>query len=230
MKKIWLICTLPLMGLVVLAACEPVLGESESRATEKAIGTARVETAVSAGTQVGTVAALQATVDSAPILATQLSQLEREKARLQDTVHAVTTLGMAVLPSPSPDNADTARSSMRQHYQELQTSLGVEATTGCGLPKRGRFGVNSGRIYFNMIGVDIPAGTTHAVRWYRENELRYEASGWTADRIYPEICIYFWLEPSYTPFEPGMWSVELVANGESISPVPFEICDEGSLC
>jgi hypothetical protein len=231
-KRLLFVCALPLVGLTALAACDAV-GNSDSRSTENALNTDRVETAIFAGTQAATVLALQATVDNAPLLATQLSQLEREKESLEDTIEAVTTRGIIAQPQVSPQpgsSTNNALPSSPNNYRELQTSVGIDPATGCPTSKQGRFGVNEDMIYLNAVGIEVATGTAHRARWYREGELRYESEEWVADQTYPEICIYFWLEPSYTPFEPGLWSVELLVNNEALSPVPFEICVAGELC
>ena len=133
---------LQLVGLLVLMACNPnnVLVSEEQRETEQAQATARVETVVYSGTQVGTVVALQATADGAPVMQTQLAQLERENQELELTVEAIETRGVPVglritqsPQGPMPTMTQVAR------YMDLRTANSIDPDTGCATDRRWTF-------------------------------------------------------------------------------------------
>jgi len=220
-----------LLGSFTLTACSGGLLGSTNELDPPQV-TARYETAVAVGTQAGTVVALQSTADSAPLFATQLSQLENENQELQETVEAVLTLGVPVIPryTPTPSLVSAPPRIISGEYQEILTTANLDESTGCALDKRGRFSVDINRVYLATIGQGIQANTTHQVRWYFDEELRYESALWIADQDYEEVCIFFWLEPSYTPFVAGLWAADLYVDNEFMVRVPFELCETGALC
>lgn len=219
------------VSLFTLVACSPssVLEDPNDRATRSAQETARVETAVFVGTQVSTLAAIQATADSAVITGTQLAQLQQENLDLQGTIVAVTTFGVPVVPrftatpapSPTPLNQTT--------YTDLRTTTGVDEN-GCPTDRRGRFSESDARVYFTARAINVVAGTRHKVQWLFEEEVRYESAEWTADQNYGEVCMNFWLEPSYTPFTVGIWTIYFFIDDQLYTEVPFEFCAAGELC
>jgi hypothetical protein len=224
---------LQLVGLLVFVACNPnnALVSQEQRETEQAQGTARVETAIYSGTQVGTVVALQATADGAPVMQTQLAQLERENQELQLTIESIQTQGVPAglratqsSPGPSPTATQVAL------YMDLRTATEIEPDTGCALDRRGRFSADEDIIYLTAVGQNIEAGSVHRTRWYMDGDLRHESDEWIPEERFPQICIYFWIEPVDTPFTSGLWNVQLIVNGEIVADVPFEICVADELC
>lgn len=190
----------------------------------------QAQTLVFHSTQVGTVIALQATVDRQPIIATQLAQVEQENMALQSTVEAVTTLGIAYEPqfTATPQITNTPLNTSR--YTEVITTPTIDEETGCATGKNGRFGVEEDAIYLTTKAFDIPANTAHHTEWFFEGDLRYRSDTWIADQNYNEICIYFWIEPADTPFDPGLWAVQFFIDDERYIDVPFEICEPGELC
>ena len=219
---------LQLVVLLVFVACNP---SQEQRETEQARGTARVETAVYSGTQVGTVAALQATADGAPVMQTQLAQLERENLALQLTAQAIETMGVPVgLRATQPPQGPTPTAPQAALYMDLRTATDIDPNTGCAVDRRGRFSANEDIIYLAAIGQNVEAGSVHQTRWFMDGDLRHESEDWIPEENFPQICIYFWIEPLDTPFTSGLWNVQLLVNGEVVADVPYEICVEGELC
>jgi hypothetical protein len=216
------------LSLVSLAACDSAQPSSQEY-------TRQAQTAVFAATQVGTLAAWQATSDYAPLLATQVAQLQQENQNLRGTIEAVMTQGAPLRLNTPPPVALVVTpianpSALQARYEDLRTATRIDEATGCALDKRGRYSPNDSRIYFAAIGFGLAKGTRHQTRWFFGQTLRYESIEWVADQAYEQICIYFWLEPSYTPFDPGLWRVEFWVDGALVLPVPFEICQVGELC
>jgi hypothetical protein len=222
-----------LVVLLVLVACNPsdAFVSQEQRETEQALGTARVETAVYSGTQVGTVAALQATADGAPVMQTQLAQLERENMELQLTVQAIETVGVpAGLRVTQSPQGPTPTATQAALYMDLRTTTDIDPDTGCAVDRQGRFSADASIIYLAAIGQNVEAGSVHRTRWFMDDELRHESDTWIPEEGFPQVCIYFWIEPIDTPFTSGLWSVQLLVNGEIVADVPFEICAEDEAC
>ena len=233
MNRLVVVGMLQLVSLLVLMACNPnnVLINEEQRETEQAQGTTRVQTAVYSGTQVGTVIALQATVDGAPVMQTQLAQLERENQELQLTIESIETqgvpAGLRVTQSPQGPTPTTTPVAL---YMDLRTASGIDPDTGCAIDRRGRFSANEDIIYLTALGQNIGAGSVHRTRWYMDGDLRHESDDWIPEASFPQICIYFWIEPVDTPFTSGLWNVQLIVNGEIVADVPYEICVADELC
>jgi hypothetical protein len=224
---------LQLVVLLVLAACNPsdAFVSQEQQATEQAQGTARVETAVYSGTQVGTVVALQATADGAPVMQTQLAQMERENKELLLTAQAIETAGVpAGLRVRQSPQGPTPTATQTAHYMDLRTATDIDPDTGCAVDRRGRFSAESSIIYLAAIGQNVDVGGVHRTRWFMDGDLRHESDEWIPEENFPQVCIYFWIEPIDTPFTTGLWNVQLLVNGEIVADVPFEICVEGELC
>jgi hypothetical protein len=220
---------LQLVSLLVLMACNP--NSQSQSATQQAQGTARIQTAVYSGTQVGTVVALQATADGAPVMQTQLAQMERENQELQLTIEAIETQGVPVsLRLTQSPQGPTPTPTQVAQYTDLRTASDIDPDTGCALDRLGRFSAEEDIIYLTAIGQDVAAGDVHRTRWYMDGDLRHESDEWIPDEAFPQVCIYFWIEPVDTPFTSGMWNVQLMVNGQIVADVPFEICVAGELC
>lgn len=225
MKKLIFWTTIPLLGAISITACGSGGNLSEAEKT------AQVQTVVFAATQQGTVVAMQATADSAPIMATQLAQLQQENNRLGGTVEAVTTAGVPFLAEFTPTSrATTQVQALAAQYTDVLTTPTINEANGCATGKNGRFSEDVPIIYFATLAFDVPQGAAHRVEWYFEDSLRYSSDDWIADQNYDEICIYFWLEQAYTNFEDGFWSVQFFVDDDFIVDVPFEMCESGVIC
>lgn len=230
MNKLICLCGLPFFSLLLLTACNPFAGNADQRATERAHSTAGVQTALFAGTQAGTVVALQSTADSASLMATQLAQLQREREFLEATIQAIQTFGAPAQPRLTAAPARTPSPLLSTNFLSLRTSSGIDESTGCAIDEKTRYASTVQRIYFNFVAQNLRAGTILKPRWYKDDQLRYDSDEWIPDQDYAEICVYFWLEPAYTPFEAGTWRVELVVDGQVMGEIPFQICPEGTDC
>ncbi|HLA42357.1 MAG TPA: hypothetical protein VJZ27_02915 [Aggregatilineales bacterium] len=218
-----------------LLACNPgsLVDRSEQSDAQDAQRTAQVETVVFSGTHAATVAALQATADSAIAMETQLAQLQREHENLLATIDAIQNLGVtpqAQIVTASAQSISPTTANFFEQYIGLQTASGIDSDTGCAIDKRGRFSVTTEAVYLTMVGHDVQANTPHQARWYFGDELRYSSDAWLPDQDYGQICIYFWLEPGFTTFEVGLWRAELFVDNQFMAQVPFEMCAAGDLC
>ncbi|MFP4324009.1 MAG: hypothetical protein ACLFTK_16260 [Anaerolineales bacterium] len=230
-----------LLTITVMSACSPdgLLQSPQQQATTQARQTANVQTAAFSGTQVGTITALQATVDTAPIMSTQMAQLQQENDTLQLTLEAINNFGTGGrTPPPGVNTQDlaalvtpTAALLSNRNYRDLWTVPEIDPSTGCAFNnRRGRFGQDSTAIYATAVGENVVAGTVHQARWYYEDQLRLESQPWVADQDYGQVCIFFEIRPQTLNFTPGLWSVEFLVNGQPLLPIPFEICEPGEFC
>jgi hypothetical protein len=130
----------------------------------------------------------------------------------------------------TPVPADVPTLTSGAIYEDAQTASGIDEATGCAVDEKTRFSLDAPIIYLTAVGRSIPSGTVHQVRWLMNEQVQDESVEWVADQDYPEICIYFWLEPSDTPFEAGQWSADLYVNDQRVVAVPFEICSADQAC
>lgn len=219
------------VSLITLVACIPnnVIESSDARATRSLQETARVETAIFAGTQAATIAAMQSTADGASLTGTQLAQLQQENQDLQATIEAVTTLGLPVVPRFTPTPIPSPTLLNQATYADLRTTSGVDEN-GCATDRRGRFSETISRVYFTIQALNLQSGTRHKLQWRFGDEIRYESMEWVADQNYADTCINFWLEPSNTPFTVGIWTIYLYVDNQLYTEIPFEFCEAGELC
>lgn len=100
-------------------------------------------------------------------------------------------------------------------------STQTNAADGCVINPQGAFSSSVERVYATLRALNVQQGTLMETDWYREGELVWEDS-WTVDATYDDICVWFFIQPSYVPFTPGNWSVAVSANGTQIgTPMSF---------
>lgn len=221
-----------LLGLFCLTACGEDPFNRDPQKTQIAMY-AQTQTALELFEP--TRVALQSTADAAPLLATQSAYLTMQNLNLQATMTAYQMSQVQpaqLMPTPTLDGSQISRAG--EHYQNVTTASGVYDADGCAMDKKDTFYISGAddptRIYFTTLATDVIAGTTYQTRWSHGANVRYESITWTADQNYDEICIYFWLESSYTPYEGGFWLVELLANGAYATGTRFAMCEPGLLC
>lgn len=69
----------------------------------------------------------------------------------------------------------------------------------------------------------IEEGTTLFARWYRDDQPLEDSSEIVADRDYRDTYLEFHLENLQSRFESGDYSVQILANGNSVAEVDFTI-------
>ncbi|MBZ0307802.1 MAG: hypothetical protein K8I82_17170 [Anaerolineae bacterium] len=195
----------------------------------RARSTAQAGTMAYGQTQMETMTALQSTIDHVEFVKTEVFELSQNNANLQATL---TAMEVHETPTPIPEALPEIRSD--RHYQNVTTSTGVSSSDGCAVDQQDTFYISGSndptRIYLTAVAVDVTAGTTYHSRWYHTHEMRYESEVWIPDRDYAEVCIYFWLASTDTPFQGGYWSAELMSNGASVARVRFAMCEPNVLC
>lgn len=100
-------------------------------------------------------------------------------------------------------------------YITTGLSLSVREEDGCVVGPQSIFPLNVDRIYATLRATNLPQGTRMRAEWYREGEQVW-FDDWTVDANYENLCIWFFLQPSYVEFSAGNWSVRMYADGQPI--------------
>lgn len=108
----------------------------------------------------------------------------------------------------SVDNAGTANS--------------VRSSDGCSNGNASQFPADEDQIYFTARVNNLQTGINFSVDWVFEERLVYRSS-WTSDYSAQSECIWFYMTPDDAPFLPGVYSVTLFIDGQSISTQSFSI-------
>jgi hypothetical protein len=113
----------------------------------------------------------------------------------------------------------------RRWFVKTGTSDEVRASDGCTTGPRDSFTTSSPAIYATFQAFHIAAGTPLSVSWLHEGRSVHQES-FDLSGNYSEVCLWFSLNPSITPFYPGAWAVQLYAEGFPLEgPMLFTIRD-----
>ncbi len=127
---------------------------------------------------------------------------------------------MIVTPPGHTPNPTSAGSEPR--LESVSMASGVDAFD-CAIDVNPRFTPASSEIYVVGRAFNIPAGATISSRWLRAGSEVVSFSFFRPHEIH-DNCIWFFIDPTDTPFTAGAWSVELLVDGAPLaSPVPFQI-------
>ena len=106
----------------------------------------------------------------------------------------------------------------------LVTAEGV-GPNDCALAAVSQFSTAAQRIYVVATAANIAPGTRLASRWFRDGAevIRHE---FRPDFAIQQACVWFFIDPTETPFTPGSWSVQLeIENTPAGAPVTFTIVE-----
>lgn len=141
------------------------------------------------------------------------------------------TLQRQVTPTPRMENQGVqeldptllAQFAGRRLFVKTGTSTSINPADGCIVNPNVFFQETDTRIYGTLKVFNLNSGVRLRAEWKREGVPVWE-DVWVVDRDYSEICVWFYIEPSYVAFTPGTWSVEMFADGFSLEgPMAFSI-------
>ena len=188
------------------------------------------------GTQIAQIqldeAQYQTTVAETVVAAgTQVMSQSAVNTQLLGTVSAGSTPTIAVVNSNAGSQAFIPQSTLdvvntgEQQFVLTGTAMEVNPDDGCAVSLRTEFSIDEDRVYATLRAFNVQQGTLTEVRWLREGEVVWEDS-WVVDNYYENICVWFFLQPSYVNFTMGSWSVQLLADGQPIGqPMTFAFED-----
>lgn len=162
---------------------------------------------------------------------TEVNAQNNVNRQLLETISAGSTPTIAVINSNAgsqafiPQSTLAVASSGEQQFILTGTAMEVNPADGCAVSLRTEFSSDEDRVYATLRSFNVQPGTLMEVFWSREGVAVWEDS-WVVDDNYANLCIWFFLQPSYVEFTIGSWSVQLFADGQPIGqPMTFTFED-----
>ncbi len=109
-------------------------------------------------------------------------------------------------------------------FTQSVTTDSVNENDGCAIGNRSSFTTSDARIYVATRAFNITAGTAMSAVWSYEGTVVYDLDAFTVSENDDDFCLWFYVDQESVTFSPGSWSVQVLANGQTIdSAVPFTI-------
>ena len=105
--------------------------------------------------------------------------------------------------------------SAQQNIVVTGTSTSVDSSDGCMVNARTTFDIDEDQVYMTARALNLAQGTLMAVEWMRDGAMVWQDT-WVVDANYADICVWFFLVPSYVPFTAGTWSAQLFADNAPV--------------
>lgn len=220
--------------MVTLSACQ-VLGGTDAEATLRAEN-AQFQSEAQSIVATAQIERTAASVTSAAAEAT-VAYLTGVNNQLNATLGALATPTTAIVAGPpqGPQSAigggeDAMEEAMvdGQQFFVIGVSTSVNDSDGCPGTTLSAVPASAQRIYATMRGLNVRGGTSLGVEFYRDGTLVYSDTNWSVPQDAVEICLWYFISPTDTPFTPGNWSVNLYAEGVLVgAAVPFTLITGG---
>lgn len=111
----------------------------------------------------------------------------------------------------------------RRWFIKTGMSSSVSTSDGCNHSPQMEFTVETARIYATFMAYNIEAGTRLAASWVHNGRTAHEEA-FNLDYSSSATCLWFYIDPEIVEFQPGLWSVQLYADGFPLeSAMPFNI-------
>lgn len=222
---------------ILLVGCQSLAGEDTSATltydmtafvTEAAMiqetavieQTSAVETIQASNTLVAESAninmALIATVES------NIAPTTSMRAVIVDAGDMGDSLEMDMMEEEFDESSNAGTSTGTVQVNNLGTARSVSNSNGCSNGNITEFTDNDERIYVTARVSDLDIGVNFSVDWMFEQRLVYRSS-WTADYAAQSECIWFYMTPDDAAFLPGIYTITMYINGESLPSQSFSI-------
>jgi hypothetical protein len=211
-----------LLGSVLLAASGcGVLSRPDVPATLQAENLGFVQEATQIA-QAGAAdrALIAATADAA---ATQVAALQGVNTALLATVRAGDPPEPGVRAAARTGSAPAGLAEGQRWFVPTGMAASVRESDGCMENPQVSFPADTERIYATVRGYNINAGVVMGVEWLYEGTSVWQEQ-WPVERNWPDICMWFYIDPATVDFQPGNWSARLFADGFQLEqPLTFSI-------
>lgn len=159
--------------------------------------TAEAQTTQAAGTMTAAEAYLQQR------RAVNASLLATTRANVQPTAQVIANVF-----------ASTPDAIMRgeRWFVKTGTTTQIQSNSGCAIAPQGQFSVETQAIYATFEAHNIASGTPLSASWSHDGQIVHQEA-FNLDGSYGFICLWFSIDQSVVPFSPGVWSVQLFAEG-----------------
>lgn len=221
---------------ILLSSCA-AFEDPSKRATENAEITALWTQVNGINTNAPTVEAMRLTADSSDSLATQLAQSQSDLAAARSTNIALqnNTGGVVVGTIPASNGvAATAVGgglpagpgpSAIPSVQFIQTTTTTGTNeNGCAVDTQNVFTIDDPILYFVTTALNLPADTGFTLRITSAGQvLMTDEDFWISDAEYDSICVWYGIDQDTITFNPGTYTIQLLANGVLGSEAVFII-------
>lgn len=108
-------------------------------------------------------------------------------------------------------------------FVKTGTTTNIQASNGCAIAPQGQFPTDTGEIYATFEAHNIASGTPLSATWLHDGQTVHQES-FNLNGNHGFICLWFSITPSVVAFTPGVWSVQLYAEGFPLEgPMLFTI-------
>lgn len=223
-----------LFAMIMLASCQSFAGDDTSATLSFEMTAFVTESAMIQETAVIEQTDVVATIQSA---GTQVAQSSDVNLVLAATLQAniVPTTGVRSVIVNASDMGSSLEGEMMDEaslsdtvisgdlaVSNLGTGESVRASDGCSNGIVSQFNTGEDRIYFTARVSNLQRGVNFSLDWVYEERLIYRSS-WTADYQAQSECIWFYMTPDDAPFVPGVYTVTLFVDGQSVGSQSFSI-------
>lgn len=101
---------------------------------------------------------------------------------------------------------------------EIAIALSVRDQDGCAAGTVTSVSSGASRVYATTRILNAQAGAQVRADWYYEGNLVVQGEPYALPRNAPDFCVWFYIEPSDAPFQPGTWQAQFVLNGIPVTP------------
>jgi hypothetical protein len=98
----------------------------------------------------------------------------------------------------------------------------------CPADSTSTFEIYEDTIYAIVTFPDLPANSTVSARWTSNGTVQDESACWQTDREWTNVCAYCEIAPSAGTFEAGVWSVDMLLDGQVVGSAEFQVIDSSA--
>ncbi|MCC6804213.1 MAG: hypothetical protein IT319_15130 [Anaerolineae bacterium] len=151
-------------------------------------------------------------------LHTQVAHRSAINQHLHATLRAVVPATTRVAAHGDAVATPQAITQGRRWFVKTGMASRVNESDGCSHTPESDFNTSTPRIYATLKAYNIESGTPLSASWTHQGQKVHEES-FRLDRSAGEICLWFYIDPQTVAFTPGMWTVQLYADGFPLESV-----------
>lgn len=207
---------------LIITGCD-TLGPANQEATLQFQNNAYVQEA--------TTIAVTSTADHVRVMATAYAAETLVKSQNDLNRHLLATVRAAVPPtqqivavSAADQGIPSAAQAGQRYFIKTGFSSSIRQSDGCiETPAIEFSAANTERIYATLKVYNLNPGVVMGIIWQRDGETVFTEQ-MPIQNGSSEICLWFYIDPSITPFVPGNWSVIMLADGAPLeAPMSFSL-------
>jgi hypothetical protein len=235
---------LVILGFLV-SACGAITGTSEvsDLETQKAQLQGTIE---AMGTPAATIASLQLTAEQSISIQANLTVAQATIIAMQSGVQPVqqaqytpapvggngTQPGGQATPDPAmmggsqattPSNSITGSTTL-----PVTMATTIDSSNDCALDSTSTFEIYEDTIYADITFPELHAGSVVNGRWTANGVVYEESLCWNVSSEWTNVCSNCYITPKAGTFEPGVWSVDIILDGQVVGSAEFQVIDSSA--